>query len=328
MRYKSAMIVYIQSYGRHNEMSEFTWLTTEDNCALYVKHWGKTITEPKAVVQISHGMAEHIHRYHEFAAFLNECGFIVYGEDHRGHGQTGDKQGKLGYFAKEKGFQFIVEDMHLLTKHIQKEHPSLPIFIFGHSMGSFITRNYLQKYSNAAAGVILSGTGFFPSVTSYLGRSMASLLPPQIKSKIMNNLVFGRNNKVIQNPRTTFDWLTRDHEVVDEYIKDPFSGFIPTAQFFVDLLTGIITMQDKTKNIRLRKDLPILFLSGDKDPVGNYGKGVFHSAKAYHDAEIENIAVQLYAGARHELLHEINKAEVFEDVEQWIVKQLAASKHK
>lgn len=303
-------------------MEQFTWLTTADNNALYVKYWGKEITSPKAVIQISHGMAEHINRYHEFAALLNDSGYIVYGEDHRGHGQTGHKQGKLGYFAKENGFHLIVEDMYLVTKYIQKEHPELPIFIFGHSMGSFITRNYLQKYSGAVSGVILSGTGSFPIVSSFLGRKAASLLPAQKESKIMNKLVFGSYNKGIHHPATSFDWLSRDSHSVELYIKDSFSGFIPTAQFFVDLLTGIRAMQGKDKNMLIRKDLPMLFLSGDRDPVGDNGRGVFRAAESYYQAGIENIIVNLYPEARHELLNETNKLEVFQSIMQWLNKQL------
>lgn len=301
-------------------MEQSFWLQTEDNSEVYVRYWDEC-ENPKAIIQISHGMAEHIARYDDFASHLNQQGYIVYGDDHRGHGKTGDKQGLLGYFADEKGFDLLVEDMHLLTKHIQTKHPNLPIILFGHSMGSFIARNFLQKYSNEIAGVILSGTGYFPIMSSYLGRMIASFLPSRRQSKLMDALVFGNYNTKVKDKRTNFDWLTRDEQIVDAYINDPFAGYIPTGRFFFDLLSGILTMQHDKQNIAIRKDLPMLFLSGDQDPVGNYGKGVFRAAESYNQAGIDNIVVKTFTDARHELHNETNKEQIYGTIKKWIATQ-------
>lgn len=303
-------------------MEQSFWLESNDHSEFYVRYWGKEIGQPKGIIQIAHGMVEHIGRYDAFATYLNEQGFIVYGNDHRGHGNTGDKQGLLGFFADEKGFELIVEDMFLLTRYIQKEHPHLPIFIFGHSMGSFVTRNYLQTYSSEPAGVILSGTGYFPKLTSLTGKTIASILPPKKESRLMNMLTFANYNKNIKNKLTSFDWLSRDKEIVDDYMRDPFTGYIPTGRFFVDLLSGILMMQDKKRNRDINKDLPILFISGEDDPVGNYGRGVFQAAEIYTQAGLDNIAVMLFSESRHELLHEHNKEEVYELIKQWLLTQL------
>lgn len=303
-------------------MNEEFWLTAEDDCELYIRSWGSDIKDAKAVILISHGMTEHIARYKQLAAFFNGKGFIVYGDDHRGHGRTGEKQGQLGFIAEANGFELLVEDLHLLIQYVKKQHTGLPIFIYGHSMGSFITRNYIQNYSEEVAGVLLAGSGFFPERSSKVGLEIASFQNPRKESTFMNNLVFGNYNSKIVQKLTSFDWLTRDGQVVDDYIADPLSGYVPTAGFFVDLLTGILQMQDPERNKRIRKDLPMLFISGDADPVGNYSKGVFQAAESYIEAGLSDVIVSLYPDARHELHQETNKEEVFDFLEQWIRKQL------
>lgn len=303
-------------------MNEEFWLTAEDDCELYIRSWGSDIKDAKAVILISHGMTEHIARYKQLAAFFNGKGFIVYGDDHRGHGRTGEKQGQLGFIAEANGFELLVEDLHLLIQYVKKQHTGLPVFIYGHSMGSFITRNYIQNYSEEVAGVLLAGSGFFPERSSKVGLEIASFQNPRKESTFMNNLVFGNYNSKIVQKLTSFDWLTRDGQVVDDYIADPLSGYVPTAGFFVDLLTGILQMQDPERNKRIRKDLPMLFISGDADPVGNYSKGVFQAAESYIEAGLSDVIVSLYPDARHELHQETNKEEVFAFLEQWIRKQL------
>ncbi|MEJ8765487.1 alpha/beta hydrolase [Oceanobacillus sp. HCA-5259] len=303
-------------------MNEEFWLTAEDDCELYIRSWGSDIKDAKAVILISHGMTEHIARYKQLAAFFNSKGFIVYGDDHRGHGRTGEKQGQLGFIAEANGFELLVEDLHLLIQYVKKQHTGLPIFIYGHSMGSFITRNYIQNYSEEVTGVVLAGSGFFPERSSKVGLEIASFQNPRKESTFMNNLVFGNYNSKIVQKLTSFDWLTRDGQVVDDYIADPLSGYVPTAGFFVDLLTGILQMQDPERNKRIRKDLPMLFISGDADPVGNYSKGVFQAAESYIEAGLSDVLVSLYPDARHELHQETNKEEMFDFLEQWIRKQL------
>lgn len=305
-----------------DNMEKSFWITMEDGVEVYVKKW-YTAEKPTAILQLSHGMVEHINRYKTFAQYLVDQGIFVYGHDHRGHGKTGDKQGLLGYFSAEDGFAKTVKDLHVITENIKQEHPNTPLFLFGHSMGSFIARNYIQRYSKAIDGIILSGTGYFPVVTSRVGKQVAAMLPPKEASGLMNSLAFGSYNKKIKDKSTKFDWLSRDKSAVDMYIADPYTGYIPTASFFYDLMSGLIKMNNKKLNQSIRNQLPMLLLSGDADPVGNYGQGVWKTAHLYEqEARLEDITVMLFTDGRHELLNEINKDEVFSTINQWIQKRL------
>lgn len=298
------------------------WLSVADGTDIYVKKWHNTTIKPRAIVQLSHGMVEHINRYNDFANFLLKNHIFVYGNDHRGHGNTGEKQGQLGYLSDQNGFAKITEDLHEITKLIKKEFPDTPLFLFGHSMGSFLARHYVQNYSEAIDGLILSGTGFFPTVTSLSGKALASILPAKKESKLMNTLAFGTYNKKIANQKTSFDWLSRNQDAVKQYIDDPHAGYVPTARFFYDLMSGFSQIQHKKFNKNIHKDLSILFISGDADPVGNYSKGVWKVAKDYDQTGISNIKVHLFEDGRHELLHELNKEEVYRTIYNWIVNHL------
>ncbi|WP_163970491.1 alpha/beta hydrolase [Oceanobacillus halotolerans] len=299
---------------------EFT-LKTNDGLEIFYKKWNKTTQEPKAIIQVAHGMVEHIGRYDEFANYLADNNIVVYGNDHRGHGKTAESQGIFGYFAAENGFQKTTNDLIEITKIIRQSYPSTPIYLFGHSMGSFLARQYIQTSSHLIDGVILMGTGYFPKASLLAGKTMASTLPPSEKSKLMNKIVFGSYNQRIKGRRTIFDWLTRDDDEVDEFIRDPYNGFVPTARFFYDLMDGLLQIHDQNQNKEIPKNLPMLFISGDKDPVGEYAKGVWRTAHLYEELGLENITTVLYEGARHELLHEINKEEVFRTIYEWINQQ-------
>lgn len=300
-------------------MSQSFWLTTNDNVAIHVKKWTEQDQYPQAIVQLSHGMVEHIDRYQAFAQYLVRNQLFVYGNDHRGHGKTGEKQGLLGYLAEKDGFDKTTEDLHLINRHIKQEFPNVPIFLFGHSMGSFLTRKYIQKYSREIDGVILSGTGYYPSIMTMFGKALASILPPKKKSMLMNTLAFGSNNKHIKGKKTAFDWLTNDENAVQAYLDDPLTGYVPTGRFFFDLMSGLENIHNIRHNQSIRSNLPMLLISGDADPVGNYGTGVWKTASLYQQIGLLDITVFLYEGARHELLHERNKEEVYQTIYQWIV---------
>lgn len=296
------------------------WLTMTDDTDVYVKKWYDTNVEPTAIVQLSHGMVEHINRYSDFATFLVNNNIFVYGNDHRGHGKTGDRQGQLGYLSDQNGFTKVTDDLFEITKIIKDEYPQTPLFLFGHSMGSFIARHYVQKYSHAIAGLILSGTGFFPTATSLPGKALASILPAKKESNIMNTLAFGTYNRKVLNKKTSFDWLTRADEAVMKYIDDPQTGYVPTARFFYDLMDGFRQIHHTKANENIRKDLPILFMSGDADPVGNYSKGVWKVANAYHQIGLNDIEVHIFEDGRHELLHELNQEEIYWTNYHWIIR--------
>lgn len=301
-------------------------LTMNDNESVSIQEWYNPDKRPKAVVQISHGMAEHIDRYHPFAVFLVQNGFHVIGNDHRGHGRTGENINAMGYFSDTEGFEKTVEDLHVITDHIKDQFTNVPIILFGHSMGSFLARRYIQMYSSDLTGVILSGTGSQPTIAINAGKLIAKLemwrKDPKTPSPLLNKLAFGRFAKQIKNAKTSFDWLSRDNEQVKLYIDDPRTGFTPSSSFFYDLFQGINMIQDLTKVNGIAKELPMLFISGEKDPVGDRTIGVKKAVKQYEKVGIKNIHTIIYPESRHELLNEVNKAEVYRDIIDWINKQL------
>lgn len=193
-------------------------------------------------------------------------------------------------------------------------------------MGSFLARSYIQRYSPEIDGVILSGTGYFPKFQSVIGKQVASVLSPKEESKLMNVLTFGAYNKRVEDIHTSYDWLTRDKSTVQTYINDPLSGFVPKAKFFYDLMEGIGMIQDPKRNEAVRKDLPMLIVSGDADPVGDYASGVWKAAGLYQKAGLENVATMFFQDGRHEILNELNKEEVFNLIFHWLRDQMASTK--
>ncbi|MFC0274423.1 alpha/beta hydrolase [Metabacillus herbersteinensis] len=306
-------------------MSEaFTYTVGEQ--VIHAKKWVDSDRKPKAIIQFSHGMAEHIERYEEFASFLLKQDFFVYGNDHRGHGMTAKTEDERGYFADENGFTTIVYDLLSLTNIIENEHPNVPVILFGHSMGSFLARRYIQIEGNRLHGVILSGTGGDPG---FIGKIGLALARNEVKKKgrraespLLDKLTFGNYNKSFKPNRTSFDWLSRDEEVVDRYIADEHCGGIFTAGFFQDLLEGIGNIHQKANLEKIPKDLPIYLFSGEKDPVGNQSKGVLEVYHSYKKVGIEDVEFKIYKEGRHEMLNELNKLEVYEDVVNWINRHL------
>jgi alpha-beta hydrolase superfamily lysophospholipase len=294
-----------------------------DGLEIYAVKWGGESSEkPRAIVQISHGMAEHVKRYDSFARVLVSQNIFVYGNDHRGHGMTGSKTNSIGYFADEEGFERVVNDMEALTSIIEKEYPGVPIFLFGHSMGSFLSRRYIQLYGNRLAGVILSGTGGDPGIIGKIGKMIAAREKKKKGSRtpspLMNKLTFGSYNKAFKPTRTDFDWLSRDEQEVDMYIADPLCGGVFTAGFYYDLLEGLETVNKPENIMATPASLPIFLISGSKDPVGGDTKGVLKSFQAYKAEGMQNVTYKFYEGARHELLNETNREEVQDDVIHWI----------
>ncbi|MFT4417248.1 lysophospholipase [Fredinandcohnia humi] len=300
-----------------------TFFKASDGTKIYYKKWSDGNREtPKGIIQIAHGMAEHIERYEPFARVLVNEGYVVYGNDHRGHGKTGKEVNSIGFFADENGFDTVVNDMNQLTTILKNEYQSLPIFLFGHSMGSFLARRYIQLYGNQIKGLILSGTGGDPGFMGKIGTAIAKFemrrKGKRTKSELMNKLTFGSYNKSFQPSRTEFDWLTRDEKEVDKYINDPLSGEIFSAGFYYDLLTGIRKIHDPMENKNIPATLPIYLIAGDKDPVGNNSKGVLQAGLLYQNLGVKDVTVKLYENGRHEILNEINKDEVYCDIVNWI----------
>ncbi|WP_188454080.1 alpha/beta hydrolase [Virgibacillus oceani] len=298
------------------------WLRMSDDADIYVKKWFEPNRKPKAILQLAHGMVEHIERYNDFASFLIKHDIFVYGNDHRGHGKTGERQGLLGFLAEKDGFQIVTEDLFEVTKKIKSDFPNIPVFMLGHSMGSFLGRNYIQSHSNEIDGILLSGTGYFPKIKTFTGKQLSSLFPPRNPNTLMNFLTYFSYNKKIGNRKTTLDWLTSNEKAVQDYMNDPYCGFVPTARFFYDLMSGIINIQDSNRIETIRKDLPLLLISGDMDPVGDYTKGVWKTAKLYEKAGMEKIMIHIFTDGRHELLNETYKDEVYHSIYNWIVNEI------
>ncbi|WP_144511256.1 alpha/beta hydrolase [Bacillus sp. FJAT-22090] len=292
----------------------------------HLVHIVKYIPEqtPIAHVHLLHGMAEHIDRYEEFAQFLVDHGFIVSGHDHRGHGKTAEKNGLLGFWSENDGFERVTEDVREVLVQVREDMEEIPLILFGHSMGSFIARRYMQKYSESLSKVVICGTTFSPGVMgnigTIIGKIASNLQTPKTESNLLNKLSFGGFNKKIKDAQTDFDWLSSDEDEVKKYIEDPLCGFIPSNQFYIDLFSGLKLIHKEEEINKVRKDLPVLIISGLQDPVGKDGKDIFKVAKSFSDAGMNNVTVQLIENARHEILNEVNKMQTYQYIVNWMIK--------
>ena len=275
----------------------------------------------KGIVQIVHGIAEFVERYDDFARFLNTQGYLVVAEDHMGHGKSIEGGSTQGFF--HGGWFAAVDDTCKLMKDTMAAHPGVPYVLFGHSMGSFMARTILAKYPDSGiAAAIICGTGWLPTV------GLPALIPvvealckktgEENPSEKLQGMVFGGYNKRIENPRTPCDWLTRDETIVDAYVADPLCGFIPACGLLRDMMKGIYYVQQSKNLANMKKHLPVFFIAGAEDPVGPYGKGVETAAKNFRKAGMINVACKIYPDCRHEILNELNRQEVYEDVAKWL----------
>ena len=270
---------------------------------------------PRAVVQLVHGMAEHMDRYDPVARRLNRAGLAVVGHTHLGHGPRAQRQ---GYFADHDGWQHLINDVHRLRGIAQEQFPGLPYLMLGHSMGSFVTRCYLQEHGEGLAGAMLSGTGHFDRKTVTAALAAANLVclfgGARKPSALIDRLAFGGYNKPFAPCRTDFDWLSRAEAEVDKYVADPYCGFLFTGSGYRELFRGLKRLTDLEALKRMPPELPLLLFSGDSDPVGGMGRGVEQVAREMRDAGMEHVEVRLYPGGRHEILNETNRDEVVRDV--------------
>ncbi len=280
--------------------------------------------EARGVVQLVHGMAEHIDRYDGVAEALNEHGFLVVGHNHLGHGESAPVK---GFFGDRNGWQALIDDVHTLRGLTEKENPGLPYFLLGHSMGSFVVRCYLTEHSEGLKGCVLSGTGDFAPGAVSGGLAISNLIclfgGKKKESPLINRIGFSASNKPFAPNRTDFDWLSRDEGEVDRYVADPLCGFLFTAGGYRDMFLGLKRMSSLPDLQKIRKDLPVLFISGGSDPVGGMGAGVRKVAESYRAAGLRDTEVKLYPDARHELFNELNRKQVFADLSAWLESHLA-----
>lgn len=295
---------------------------SEDGLEVFVYKWEPKDAEIKGVVQISHGMAERVERYERFAKVLTYNGYIVYGHDHRGHGKTAGSIENLGYFGDDKGFERLVNDVHQLSLIIKKENSNLPLFLLGHSMGSFAAQRYIMLYGDEIDGLILSGSNGKQGILLDIGIKVAKREikkhGAKTQSPRLDNLIFGRYNGYFKPNNTKFDWLSSDSVEVDKYIDDPYCGTVFTSGFFYDFMNGLKIIEDKNNFNMIPKDLPIYIFSGDKDPVGKFGKGVINLYNRYKNLGVKDLKYKLYKDGRHEMLNETNREEVMNDVIKWL----------
>lgn len=295
------------------------WLTANDRSRLYVNQWLPD-GPAKAMIMLSHGMAEHSGRYARLAEALCAAGYGLYAPDQRGHGRTAD-EGTLGLYAEKDGWNKVVGDLASLNQHIGQQQPGLPIILLGHSMGSYIAQAYLLHHSASLNGAILSGSNFQPvalyraaGVIARLERARQGL---RGRSALIDFLSFGSFNKAFKPNRTAFDWLSRDPLEVDKYINDPLCGFRCTNQLWVDLLGGLQQISKASNLAQIDPGLPIMVMGGECDPVSE-GKRLKSLAHALRDAGCQNLQLTIYPQARHEVFNETNRDEVTADVLKWL----------
>lgn len=284
--------------------------------------------EPKAVLQIVHGMAEYVDRYHDFAEKMAQKGFVVVGNDHLGHGLSVPEGGTYGYFCENDPATVVVRDVHRLKKLTQQEYPGLPYFIMGHSMGSFITRNYLCKYGTGIDGAIIMGTGMQKKALVSSARKMVTIQKMLHGSKyvstVLDKAVFGQYNKRIENPKTESDWLSKDEKKVETYIKDSMCGFTFTVNGFQTLFELIWRLYKQESLDNMPKELPVMFVAGTEDPVGDYFEGVERAVESFKETGMQDITIKKYENARHELLNEPEWEQIADDIYDWLSEKLAA----
>lgn len=276
-------------------------------------------SHPRAVVQIVHGIAEHIGRYDHFARFLAAHGYVVVAEDHMGHGGS-ITNGTQGYFTG--GWMNAVEDVKALHDRTALEYPGIPYVILGHSMGSFLLRTYLYTYPDALDAAILSGTGWESPATLKAGLLLCKLEEKRLgetkTSPLLNNVIFGTYNKAFKPNRTPNDWICSVDAVVDKYQADPLCGFDATIGLARDMLGGIRKNEQPENLKKMNHALPVLFVSGGKDPVGGMSKGVLACIDAFKRNGLRDITIRLYPQGRHEMLNEVNRDEVYADILKWL----------
>lgn len=275
----------------------------------------------KGIVQISHGMCEYIDRYDEFANYLLEQGYVVAGHDHIGHGDSVNDENNRGFFAQEDGYRFLVKDLYYMTRIVKKRFPDKPYFILGHSMGSFIVRCYISKYGEMINGAILLGT-MGPQWSIDAGIQLANRLIQKrgemYKSKKLDQLAFEFANANFAPIKTKYDWTCRDNEVTRRHVNDKKMSFIFSVSAFKDLFYLVKYCNDEKYVKNTPKDLPILIMSGDRDPVGENGIGVKKVYDMYKKIGIKDVTFKLYKECRHELLNELNKSEIYKNILDWI----------
>lgn len=285
--------------------------------------------EIRAILQISHGMVEYVERYESFALFLASQGILVTGNDHLGHGKSINSRDDWGYFAKNDGNHAVLYDLYQLTQITKEKYPNIPYFILGHSMGSFYVRQYLGEFGQELDGAIIMGTGCQPLALIQAGRLVAAFVALfkgwHYRSKLVNKLAFGNYNQHFEPARTPKDWLSKDTALVDKHIADELCSFTFTLNGYYTLFTTISRLYSKKLLSAMPKDLPVFFVAGEDDPVGDFGKGVLKVVDMFKKTGMKNVTEKLYPTDRHEILNETDRQQVYNDLYNWMISNIKTS---
>lgn len=304
--------------------TNFTFLSNDGKTAVHAVKWSPDSGEYKAILQITHGMVEFIERYAPFAEFLTKNGYMVVGHDHIGHGQSVASQEDWGYFCEGNPSDVLVADMHKLRTLTQEENPDVPYFMLAHSMGSFMLRKYLAFHNENLRGAIIMGTGFIPGNMTNLAMKLTAIVTKlrgaRHRSKLIQSLAFGADYKGFDmtGEKPEDSWLTKDVDIVNQYYNEPRCSFMFTVNGYKGLFEAVNFSCNPENAALIPKKLPLFIVSGDKDPVGGLGKGVMVVYEMYKDMGILDLTYKLYENDRHEILNELDKQVVFEDLLAWM----------
>ncbi|MDO4621324.1 MAG: alpha/beta fold hydrolase [Eubacteriales bacterium] len=307
------------------EKREFNYPSLDRETRIHAIEWIPD-GEVKAVVQLVHGMVEFIDRYDRLARFLNENGIYVTGNDHLGHGASVVSDDRHGYFAKKNGNACVIGDLHQLRKLTEKKYPGVPYFILGHSMGSFLTRQYIELHGEGLKGAVICGTQYMSigmlRTAKALAASIGKVRGDMYRSKLLNDMAIGSFNKNFEPSRTPNDWLTKDEEIVDAYCENPWNNFQFTTNAYYNMFTGMEASLKKENMERIPKDLPLYVIAGGDDPVGDCGKGPRKLAEIYQALGIRDVVCRIYEGDRHEIFNELDHEVVDRELLDWIQERL------
>lgn len=305
---------------------EFYYASRDEKSQIHGVRYTPNKVQPWCVLQIVHGMAEHIERYEAFAKFLTDRGVVVTGASHLGHGKSVGEGQMQGYFCKVDPATVVVRDVHRLKKMTESIYPNLPYFVLGHSMGSFIVRNYISRYGTGIEGAIMLGSSVMPAGLIKGAKAamgvIGKVLGEKHVSKFCDNLAFGSYNARIENPKTPSDWLSTDEAEVQKYINDPMCGF----KFTINGFKGLMELIDRAHNQeyieKIPKNLPLYVIAGEEDPAGSYGQVISELPKLWAGFGITNVEAKGYKNARHEILNDTSRNEVMEDIYAWLKKEV------
>ena len=300
------------------------WFTSCGAGMIYARSWEPN-GKPKGILQIVHGIVDHCQRYDDFASFMAQQGYLVVAEDHMGHGKSGGSGTTKGYF--DGGWFCAVDDSYALLTRIKAEYPHIPYFVFGHSMGSYMTLTILEKYPNIKIdGCILCGSGWQLDVALSAGLRLSTaacrISGEKQTNKRLFNLIVNAFNLRVKKPQTPYDWTNQDKDAVACFLTDPLCDFTIKSGLSRDLMQGIMWVQAEKNFARIDKQIPFCLISGKEDPVGLYGEGVSKLSQELRNIGVQDLTIHLYPKCRHELIHELNKDTVYQDVLSWVNNRL------